>query len=82
MSTDHLAVQVASDYPGMLIALPAQERVAFYLLHLASRVSPHRVATSRRGPKKDKPKPYVDAAVVCKHLSTACVLRDAKVKTP
>lgn len=92
VSTYHLAVQVASDYQGMLIALPAPEwrpwseatpaHIAQYLLHLAAQVSPRSVATSRRGPKKDKPKPYVDAAVVRKHLSTARVLRDAKVKTP
>ena len=50
--------------------------------HLATQVSPRSVATFRRGQKKDKPKPYVDAAVVRKHLPTARVLRDAKVKTP
>lgn len=92
VSTDPLAVQVARDYPGMLIALPAPEwhlwseatpeRVAQYLLPLASQVSPRRVATCKRGPKKDQSKPDVDAAVVRKHLSTARVLRDAKVKTP
>lgn len=54
---------------------------AQYLLHLASQVSPRRVVTCKRGPKKDQPKPDVDAAVVRKHLSTALVLRDAKVKT-
>jgi hypothetical protein len=90
--TQTLLVQVARDYPGMLIALPAPEwhlwseatpeRVAQYLLPLASQVSPRRVATCKRGPKKDQSKPDVDAAVVRKHLSTARVLRDAKVKTP
>jgi hypothetical protein len=36
------------------------------------------VATSKRGPKKTKPKGYVDAATVRKQLSTARVLRAAK----
>lgn len=91
VSTYHLAVHVASDYQGMLIALApktweswpqaAPEYVARYLLTLARRVPARSVATSKRGPKKDKPKGYVDAALVRKHVSTARVLRDQK-KTP
>lgn len=90
VSTYHLAVHVSSDYQGMLIALPAQAwedeltppHLAQYLLRLAKRVSPRSVATAKRGPKKHKPKGYVEAAAVRKQLSTARVLRNAKGKTP
>lgn len=92
VSTYHLAVDVVSDYKGMLIALPpsawsswseaSPERTVDYLLHLARFVSPRSVATSKRGPKKPKPKGYVDAAAVRKHVSTARVLRGVKGKTP
>lgn len=86
VSTYHLAVHVSSDYQGMLIALPAQAweseltpaHVAQYLLRLAKWVSPRSVATAKRGPKKHKPKGYVDAVAVRKQLSTARVLREAK----
>ncbi|MDD2729138.1 IS4 family transposase [Malikia sp.] len=92
VSTYHLAVDVVSDYKGMLIALPpsawsswseaSPEHMADYLLHLARFVSPRSVATSKRGPKKPKPKGYVEAAAVRKHVSTARVLRSAKGATP
>ena len=92
VSTYHLTVDVVSDYKGMLIVLPPQtwsawseaspERTANYLLRLAAFVSPRSVATSKRGPKKPKPKGYVEAAAVRKHVSTARVLRDTKAKTP
>jgi IS4 transposase len=91
VSTYHLAVHVASDYQGMLIALPpktwdswaqaAPEYVARYLLTLARRVPARSVATSKRGPKKVKPTGYVDAAIVRQHVSTARVLAKQK-KTP
>lgn len=88
VSTYHLAVDVVSDHQGMLIALPpsawsswseaSPERMVDYLLHLARFVSPRSVATSKRGPKKPKPKGYVEVAAVRKHLSTARVLRGVK----
>lgn len=92
VSTYHLAVDVVSDYKGMLIALPPSawsswseagpEQMADYLRHLARFVSPRSVATSKRGPKKPKPKGYVEAAAVRKHVSTARVLRGVKGATP
>lgn len=88
VSTYHLGVHVASDYRGMLIALQPQawqewsracaQRVAEYLLSLASNVSPRSVATAKRGPKKDKPGGYVTAAEARKRLSTARVLRSTQ----
>lgn len=56
--------------------------MADYLLRLARFASPRSVATSKRGPKKPKPKGYVDAAAVRKHVSTARVLRGVKGATP
>ena len=92
VSTYHLAVDVVSNYKGMLIALPpsawsswseaSPERTAHYLLDLARFVSPRSVATSKRGPKKPKPKGYVEAAAVRKHVSIARVLRNTKEATP
>ena len=92
VSTYHLAVDVVSDYKGMLIALPPSAwsswseanpgRLVDYLLHLARFVSPRSVATSKRGPKKPKPKGYVEAAAVRQHVSTARVLRGVKGSTP
>ena len=92
VSTYHLAVDVTSDYKGMLIALPpsawgawsqaSAERTTDYLLRLARLVCPRSVATSKRGPKKPKPKGYVEAAAVRKHVSTARVLQGVKGETP
>ena len=92
VSTYHLAVDVASDYKGMLIALPpsawgswsqaSPDRTTHYLLRLARLVSPPSVATAKRGPKKPKPKGYVEAGAVRKHVSTARVLRGVKGATP
>jgi hypothetical protein len=91
-STYHLAVQVASDYAGMLIALEPQGwrtwsdaapgQVVDYLLQLARRVSPRSIATAKRGPKKAKPRGYVAVDVVRQHIATARVLRKSSSKTP
>ena len=87
VSTYHLGVHVASDYQGMLIALPAEVwqpwaeapagDIAQYLLRLAGSISPRSVATAKRGPKKEKPGGYVAGAVARKQLSTARVLKQA-----
>jgi IS4 transposase len=92
VSTYHLAVHVRSDYQGMLIALPAErwctwseaspEQLAQRLLQLGRQIPPRQVATSKRGPKKEKPKGYVNAATAREHVSTARVLKAAKAKTP
>lgn len=92
VSTYHLAVHVASDYQGMLIALPSEVwqpwseasagDVVQYLVRLAASVSPRSVATTKRGPKKAKPAGYVAGAVARKQLSTARVLKQAAGKRP
>lgn len=92
VSTYHLAEHVKSGYEGMLIAVPAEhwpsatgqtaQTLADTLLRLARRISPRQVATSKRGPKIDKPKGYVDGSIARSHASTARVLRKARAATP
>ena len=92
VSTYHLGVHVASDYQGMLIALPSEvwqswceasgAEVAQHLLRLAGTVNPRSVATAKRGPKKEKPGGYVAGAGARKQLSTARVLKQAAGTRP
>jgi hypothetical protein len=92
VSTYHLAEHVKSGYEGMLIAVPAEhwpdatgqtaQSLAERLLRLARRILPKQVATSKRGPKLDKPKGYVDASIARSHVSTARVLKQARAGRP
>jgi len=92
VSSYHLAEHIKSGYEGMLIALPAEywpstqadspQALAQRLLRLACRISPRQVATSKRGPKIDKPKGYVDGATARAHVSTARVLAKARAARP
>ena len=66
VSTYHLAQHVRSAYEGLLIAVPPAhwsnwaphdtDQVVQRLLALARRIVPRQVATSKRGPKIEKPK--------------------------
>ncbi|MGT2470568.1 IS4 family transposase [Paraburkholderia terrae] len=88
VSTYYLAVQIRSQYEGMLIALPPDEWshwsdatpdvIAGKLLELARCVDPIQVRTRTRGPKTRKPAPYVEGAVARAHHSTARLLKRAK----
>lgn len=92
VSTYHLAEHVKSGYEGMLIAVPAEhwpsaaghtaQSLAETLLRLARRILPRQVATSKRGPKIDKPKGYVDGSIARSHVSTARMLRQAGARRP
>lgn len=92
VSTYHLAEHVKSGYEGMLIAVPAEhwpsaasqtaQSVAETLLRLARRILPRQVATSKRAPKIDKPKGYVDASIARSHVSTARVIKQARATRP
>lgn len=91
VSCFHLAQQVRAGYEGLLIALPPERwprwneadpaGLAQRLLSLARAINPRAVATSKRGPKTSKPKPYVDGKVARAHAATARVLAQAK-QTP
>jgi IS4 transposase len=88
VSTYYLAVQIRSQYEGMLIALPPDEWshwsdatpdvITGKLLELARCVDPIQVRTRTRGPKTRKPAPYVEGAVARAHHSTARLLKRAK----
>ncbi len=88
VSTYYLAVQIRSQYEGMLIALPPNEWshwsdatpdvITGKLLELARCVDPIQVRTRTRGPKTRKPAPYVEGAVARAHHSTARLLKRAK----
>lgn len=92
VSTYHLAEHVKSGYEGMLIAVPAEhwptaaeptaQALADKLLRLARRILPRQVVTSKRGPKIDKPKGYVDGSIARSHVSTARVLKQARTGSP
>lgn len=56
--------------------------VAQRLLRLASRISPKPVLTSKRGPKIDRPRGYVDGSIARAHVSTARVLKQARAARP
>jgi len=92
VSTYHLVEHVKSGYEGMLIAVPAEhwpaaaehtaQTLAQTLLRLARRILPKQVATSKRGPKLDKPRGYVDGSIARSHVSTARVLKQARAGRP
>ncbi len=92
VSTFHLAQHVRSGYEGLLIALPEDHwpasspqepvQVVQRLLALARRIAPRQVATSKRGPKVDKPKGWVDGATARAHVSTGRVLKATKPERP
>jgi len=86
----HLAVQVRSRYEGMLVALAVEHwpawaddsanTLAQRLLALARQIKPSQVATSKRGPKVEKPKAWVDAATARAHVSTDRLIKASKSK--
>jgi len=92
VSTYHLVEHIKGGYEGMLIAVPAEhwsapqpdepEILAQKLLRLARNIKPKQVAVSKRGPKSEKPKTYVDTATALAHISTARVLAQHKAKRP
>ena len=91
VSTYHLAVDITSDYGCMLRLIPPEQlpradddpqQLVKHLLLLASRMSPKQLATSKRKPKSDKAKGYVDGSIARSHVSTARVLKQAAGKRP
>jgi IS4 transposase len=92
VSSYHLAEHIKSGYEGMLIALPSAywpsaedsspRELALRLLRLARRILPRQVVTSKRKPKIDKPKGYVDGATARSHVSTARVLAETQRQRP
>jgi hypothetical protein len=92
VSTYHLAQHVRGAYEGLLIAVPPAhwpnwapqdtDQVVQRLLALARRIIPRQVATSKRGPKIEKPKGWVAGDKARAHVSTARVLKAATEQRP
>lgn len=92
VSTYHLALHVKGAYAGLLIAVPPAHwpnwapqdtnQVVQRLLALARRIIPRQVATSKRGPKIEKPKGWVAGDKARAHVSTARVLKAAMEQRP
>lgn len=90
VSTFYVADDVRTDYRGMLIAIPAERWATFdelsptalarRLVAVAANLDPR---TVRKHPRKPKPKVtpgYASRATVQRHVSTAKVLRDRRVR--
>ena len=90
VSTYYVAVDVRSDYGGMLIAIPPSDWAAFddqspaalarTLRAVAAHVDPRTLRKHPRAPKPPKRKGYASGAAVRRHVATARVLRDGKIK--
>jgi IS4 transposase len=90
VSTYYVALDVRSDYSGMLIAIPPSAWAAFddqspaalarTLRVVAAHVDPRTVRKHPRAPKPPKRKGYAAKAAVQRHVATARVLRDGKIK--
>lgn len=90
VSTFYVADDVRSDYRGMLIAIPVERwqkfdtqspsALARTLIAVARNLDPRTVRKHPRGPKKKVAKGYAPRASVQRHVSTAKVLRDGRVK--
>ena len=88
--TFQVADNVRSDYRGMRIALPVDrwdtfdaqspETLARTLVAVAKNLDPRTVRKHPRGPKKKVARAYVPRASVQRHVSTAKVLRDGRVR--
>lgn len=88
VSTYHLAQHIKSGYEGLTIALPPEhwphasqdddpKDLLQRLLRLARHIPPKQLATSKRGPKIDIGKGYVDGKIARSHASTDRVLKGA-----
>ncbi len=90
ISTFYVADDVRSDYRGMLIAIPPKQWSAFdvqspaalarTLISIAKNIDPKTVRKHPRGPKKKLSPGYAPRANVQRHVSTAKVLRDGRIK--
>lgn len=90
LSTYHIADEIKSAYRGMMLAVVAaawnqlrtenSTKFAKTLKSIAKHVSPRALRKKPRGPKLKKPKGYASSVTVHKHVATARVLRDGKIK--
>ena len=90
VSTFYVADDVRTDYRGMLIAIPPERWAKFdklsptalarMLVAVAAHLDPRTVRKHPRGPKKKVNPGYAPRATVQRHVSTARVLRDGRIR--
>jgi IS4 transposase len=90
VSTFYVADDVRSDYRGMLIAIPPDRWARFdtqspavlarTLVTIAANLDPRTVRKHPRGPKPNVERGYAPRAMVQRHVSTARVLRDGRIR--
>jgi IS4 transposase len=90
VSIYYVAHDVRTDYRGMLIAIPVATWGAFdaqtptgfakTLRRIAAHLDPRTVRKHPRGPKPKRKPGYAPSALVHRHVSTAKVLRDGRVR--
>jgi len=91
VSTFHLTVEINSGFEAMAVALPpehlpqvgalAPRQLMERLLLLAARLKPRQLTSSKRAPKPQVPKGFVDGALASSHVATARAIK-AKRVTP
>lgn len=90
VSTFYIADDVRTDYRGMLIAIPAERWTHFdalsptalarRLVAIAANLDPRTVRKHPRGPKAKVKPGYAPKALVQRHVSTAKVLRNGRIR--
>jgi hypothetical protein len=90
VSTFYVADDVRTDYRGMTIAIIATTWAAFdrlspatlarTLREIAANLDPRTVRKHPRGPKPKQAKGYAPRATVQRHVATAKVLRDGRIR--
>ncbi|TQM99456.1 hypothetical protein BDD18_4116 [Acidovorax temperans] len=85
VSTFHLTVEINSGYEAMALALPPEHlpqvgdvqpcQLMERLLLLAARLKPRQLTTSKRAPKPQVPKGFVDGSLARSHVATARVIK-------
>lgn len=87
VSTFHLTVEIKSGYEAMALALalPPEHlptvgslqppQLMERSLLLAARLKPRQLSTSKRAPKPQVPKGYVDGGLARSHVATARVIK-------
>jgi hypothetical protein len=90
VSTFYVADDVRTDYRGMIIAIPPERWAKFdklspmalarMLVAVAANLDPRTVRKHPRGPKSEVKRGYAPKAKVQRHVSTAKVLRDGRIR--
>lgn len=90
LSPYYFAIEIKARYDGMMITLPldafegyeqlSSVELAQTLLTLAQSANPKYLKSHPRGPKKPKKKGYVSKHQAQRHVATARVLKDGKIR--